>query len=41
VLIVLNAADVPRRFSVAQQGQNFAYTMAEASVATFVWTAKK
>ncbi len=40
VLIVLNAADAPRRFSVSQGGQTFAYTMADASVATFVWNVK-
>jgi glucosylceramidase len=40
VLIVLNAANVSRRFSVSQGGQTFAYTMADASVATFVWNVK-
>ena len=37
VLIVLNGADTARRFSVSQDGQAFVYTMADASVATFVW----
>lgn len=37
VLIVLNGADQARHFSVRFGGKSFAYTMADASVATLVW----
>lgn len=37
VLLVANAAKQARRFSVAQGGQAFDYTLPARSVATFVW----